>query len=147
MSEPRQAIEATLSAREQALRQRDLDAYLHYFAADFYYREGDGDLLGLTHFRRYLEHAWQAMQPAIDAAELLECVSMQGELATLYIHQHLAWWMGAAPGNAAHKVVEDVWLREEWRETDAGWQVREREVLERKPLYIDGRDYRSESFT
>jgi ketosteroid isomerase-like protein len=70
----------------------------------------------------------------------IESLSMQGNLATVVIHQHYVRVIRGGDGSP-HEARTSVRHRETWIYTERGWLQKSVQELERGPIFLDGQPY------
>ena len=70
----------------------------------------------------------------------IESLSMQGNVATIIIHQHYVRVIRGGDGSP-HEARTSVRHRETWIYTDRGWLQKSVQELERGPIFLDGQPY------
>jgi hypothetical protein len=70
----------------------------------------------------------------------IESLSMQGNLATVVIHQHYVRVIRGGD-NSPHEARTSVRHRETWIYTERGWLQKSVQELERGPIFLDGQPY------
>jgi hypothetical protein len=68
----------------------------------------------------------------------VDCVTLAGDTATIYINQHFVRTIRLGDDPALHDLVTNITHREIWIRTNSGWMRKHIDELQRGPTYVDG---------
>jgi ketosteroid isomerase-like protein len=126
---------------------KDLNAAMHFMADDYtLYTLPDkdspsGKVINKQQIAVYKKQNLDSLYSTSPETHTdIESLSMEGNIATVVIHQHYVRVIRGGDGSP-HEVRTSVRHRETWKYTERGWLQRSVQELERGPVLLDGQPY------
>jgi hypothetical protein len=137
-SEIQSRIDQTIEADEA----KDLDAKLHYAAADMTVRLEDGTELGRKQIEEGLRRDADWILSVSDRTHTeVECIELKGRTALVLTRQHFVRMVPDRKDGSPHELVTNVTHRETWVYGERGWVTKHIEELAHGPMLLDGEPF------
>ena len=124
-----------------AVRAKDVDRYLSYFAEDFSMRSPDGKLHDKAEMMRYQKINAQTTKRVNAYTADVECVNQlsNADVAVIVLQKYDRDQAPLEEPDKPHNIRTSVVQRETWRKTANGWRIRSIEELLVGPVFFDGK--------
>jgi hypothetical protein len=135
----RKQFETIYRQYSQAVRDRNADQYMSFFADDFSMRSPDGKLHDRAEMKHYQEINAKTTKKVTSYTVDVECVHEVSpqEVSVIVLQKYERDQAPLEQPDQPHSIRTSVVQRETWRKTTAGWKIRSTEELLTGPVYID----------
>jgi hypothetical protein len=136
----RREIQARIDLTIEADKAKDVDAATRFDTPDYTVKNLDGSVDTLDQARAGIRAGYERIGRVSDDTYVhVDCVTLRGDVATIYVNQHFVRTIRLGDDPALHELITNITHREIWVRTPSGWMQRHIDELQRGPTFIDGK--------
>ena len=138
----RAEIQSRIDQSIEADEAKDVEAKLHYAAADMTVRLEDGTELNRSQLEDGMRRDAEWILSVSDRTHTeIECIELKGRTAVILTRQHFVRTVPDRKDGSPHELVTNVIHRETWEFGERGWVTKRIEELAHGPMLLDGEPF------
>jgi hypothetical protein len=132
-------IQKRIDLTVEADKDKNVEAATQFNTPDYTVQNLDGSVDTPEDVKRGIRAGYDRIGQVSDRTKVaVDCVTLEGDVATVYVNQHFVRTIRLGDDPALHELISNITHRETWIRTPSGWMRKHIDELRRGPTYVDG---------